>query len=118
MFRWGANIYEYDGDKRTNIKELIKYNFKNDTYYISNYVELKCHCMNYYDECECYPNTAWNRKIWTPSKDLIYKLVEGEKVFDPDYKKISEILEFMRIKEHRKAYMFLRDIHFHDIAKI
>ena len=125
---WGANIYEYDGDKRITInglKELIKYNFRNDTYDITRYKEPEGLC---YDECDCHfwNNWTWNNKNWIPPKDLVYKLVEGKEVFDPDYKKISEILEFMRIKEHREAYTIFinyfndnsREIHFYDIAKI
>lgn len=121
---WGANIYEYDGDKKTNIKEVIKYKFKNDWYYISNY----CSCNIYddydYDDSTYYHHNAWNNKNWIPPKDLVYKLVEGKEVFDPDYKKISEILEFMRIKKHREAftifitYFDIREIHFYDTAKI
>lgn len=100
---WGANIYEYNGDKRTNINKLINYNFRNDTYDVTRYKEPECMC---YDDCDCrlWNDWTWNNKNWVPPKDLVYKLVEGKEVFKPNYKKISEILEFMRTKEHRKAY--------------
>ena len=93
---WGTKIFEYYNDKKINISELLSYNYYYDNYNVIEY--------NKYDL-----NLSWNTFSWNPSKDLVYKNIGNNNIYAPNYVKICEILEYMRTKKYRKAYIKYND---------